>query len=236
MDGVRHTRYGWWLEEAGPVEPTAPLEGDTTADVVIVGGGYLGLWTAWHLKELEPRSTSSCSRQGSRATGRAAGTAASSRRSGTTCRSCATASATSAHSRSPARPTAASAGSASGASATGVDAWFRAAPTLYVATSEAQLGSSDDAIEACAALGAPDEIRPIGAEELRGRCDAGFLGGAILRTSATVHPAGSRSDSARRRSRPASASTSGRPSGTCRPTRSRSPRSAASVRGRRCSP
>ena len=54
MDGVRHTRYGWWLEEAGPVEATAPLAGDTTADVVIAGGGYLGLWTAWQLKELEP--------------------------------------------------------------------------------------------------------------------------------------------------------------------------------------
>ena len=54
MEGVRHTRYGWWLEEAGPVEATAPLAGDTTADVVIVGGGYLGLWTAWQLKELEP--------------------------------------------------------------------------------------------------------------------------------------------------------------------------------------
>ena len=51
---MRHTRYGYWLEEAGPVEPTAPLAGDTTADVVIVGGGYLGLWTAWQLKQLEP--------------------------------------------------------------------------------------------------------------------------------------------------------------------------------------
>ena len=51
---MRHTRYGWWLEEAGAVEATAPLDGDTTADVVIAGGGYLGLWTAWHLKELEP--------------------------------------------------------------------------------------------------------------------------------------------------------------------------------------
>ncbi len=51
---MRHTRYGWWLEEAGPVEPTPPLEGDTTADVVVVGGGYLGLWTAWQLKPLEP--------------------------------------------------------------------------------------------------------------------------------------------------------------------------------------
>ena len=51
---MRHTRYGYWLEEAGPVEPTRPLEGDTTADVVIVGAGYLGLWTAWQLKALEP--------------------------------------------------------------------------------------------------------------------------------------------------------------------------------------
>ena len=51
---MRHTRYGYWLEEAGPVEPTRPLEGDTTADVVVVGAGYLGLWTAWQLKALEP--------------------------------------------------------------------------------------------------------------------------------------------------------------------------------------
>ena len=51
---MRHTRYGFWLEEAGPVEPTEPLTADTTADVVVVGGGYLGLWTAWQLKALEP--------------------------------------------------------------------------------------------------------------------------------------------------------------------------------------
>ena len=51
---MRHTRYGWWLEDAGPVEPTAPLEGDATADVVVVGAGYLGLWTAWQLRRLEP--------------------------------------------------------------------------------------------------------------------------------------------------------------------------------------
>ena len=31
-----------------------PLEGDARADVVVVGGGYLGLWTAWQLLELEP--------------------------------------------------------------------------------------------------------------------------------------------------------------------------------------
>ena len=25
-----HTRHGWWLEEAGEVNPTRPLEGDAT--------------------------------------------------------------------------------------------------------------------------------------------------------------------------------------------------------------
>jgi glycine/D-amino acid oxidase-like deaminating enzyme len=58
-----------------------------------------------------------------------------------------------------------------------------------VATSESQLDASDDAIEACEALGAPEEIRRLTAVELRARCDAGFLGGAILRTSATLQPA-----------------------------------------------
>jgi glycine/D-amino acid oxidase-like deaminating enzyme len=44
----------WWLEEAGSNEPAPPLDGDLTADVCIVGGGYTGLWTALALKEREP--------------------------------------------------------------------------------------------------------------------------------------------------------------------------------------
>ena len=51
---VRHTRHGWWLEEAGEVVPTRRSRATASADVVIVGGGYLGLWTAWQLLELEP--------------------------------------------------------------------------------------------------------------------------------------------------------------------------------------
>jgi glycine/D-amino acid oxidase-like deaminating enzyme len=34
--------------------PCPPLRGSTAADVVILGGGYTGLWTAWFLKEREP--------------------------------------------------------------------------------------------------------------------------------------------------------------------------------------
>ena len=34
--------------------PRAPLPGDTDADVVIVGAGYTGLWTAYYLRRLDP--------------------------------------------------------------------------------------------------------------------------------------------------------------------------------------
>ncbi len=49
----------WWLQEAlahpeFAGEPCPALDGDTTADVVILGGGYTGLWTAYFLKERDP--------------------------------------------------------------------------------------------------------------------------------------------------------------------------------------
>src|SRR5439155_14580438 len=44
----------WWLDEAPPVEPQPPLEGELEVDVAIVGGGYTGLWTALAVRELGP--------------------------------------------------------------------------------------------------------------------------------------------------------------------------------------
>ncbi len=44
-----------WLREAlAGQEALPPLEGDARADVAVVGGGYVGLWTAIRIKELEP--------------------------------------------------------------------------------------------------------------------------------------------------------------------------------------
>jgi glycine/D-amino acid oxidase-like deaminating enzyme len=46
-----------WLDEALSAEPdleTTPLEGGHLTDVLIIGGGYTGLWTALRIKELEP--------------------------------------------------------------------------------------------------------------------------------------------------------------------------------------
>jgi glycine/D-amino acid oxidase-like deaminating enzyme len=44
----------WWADEAGSFEPTPPLEGDASADVCVIGGGYTGLWTALAVREREP--------------------------------------------------------------------------------------------------------------------------------------------------------------------------------------
>src|SRR5688572_23838767 len=54
MHIARHTATGWWLEEAGPVAPRPALEGALDADVLVIGGGYTGLWAAWHLLDSEP--------------------------------------------------------------------------------------------------------------------------------------------------------------------------------------
>jgi glycine/D-amino acid oxidase-like deaminating enzyme len=189
MEGMRHTRYGWWLEEAEPVEPMPPLDGDTSADVVVVGGGYLGLWTAWQLRRLEPELDVVVLESG------LAGHGPSGRNGGFVStlwddlpilrervgdeRALAVV-------RASERGVA---GIGAWCDEHGVDAWFRAAPTLLVATTEAQLEATREGVAACAAVGAPEEIRPLEEDEVRERCDGGFLGGAIIRRSATVHPA-----------------------------------------------
>jgi glycine/D-amino acid oxidase-like deaminating enzyme len=46
-----------WHATVSPDElltPRPPLDGDTTADVCIVGAGYTGLWTAYYLSRLDP--------------------------------------------------------------------------------------------------------------------------------------------------------------------------------------
>lgn len=187
---MRHTRHGWWLEEAGEVTATRALDGDASADVVIVGGGYLGMWTAWQLLELEPsvdilvleaalcghgpsgRNGGFCETLWSDVSGlRAhAGDAAAL----AVCRA----------SEEAVR------GIGAWCETNSVDAWFRKAPMLRVATTESQLGSWDDGVAAAAALGEPDEISSVSAEEVRARCDSPlFLGGALYRLNATVHPA-----------------------------------------------
>ncbi|WP_181387265.1 FAD-binding oxidoreductase [Streptomyces sp. Act143] len=44
----------FWFADDGLPAVREPLTGDATADVVIVGGGYTGLWTAYYLKKAAP--------------------------------------------------------------------------------------------------------------------------------------------------------------------------------------
>jgi glycine/D-amino acid oxidase-like deaminating enzyme len=44
-----------WLQEGGTEDVLPALRGSTQADVAIIGGGFVGLWTAIRLKKLEPQ-------------------------------------------------------------------------------------------------------------------------------------------------------------------------------------
>jgi glycine/D-amino acid oxidase-like deaminating enzyme len=191
VENVRHTRYGFWLEDAGPVEPTPPLAADTTADVVIVGAGYLGLWTAWQLKALEPGLdvvVLDAGLAGHGPSGRNGGFISTlwddlpilrDRVGDTRALEVCRASERSVH------------GIGAWCETEAVDAWFLAAPTLYVATSDAQVGDWDEIVTACAAVGAPDEAQPLEEHEIRSRCASPLFrgGGLLLRTAASIHPA-----------------------------------------------
>jgi glycine/D-amino acid oxidase-like deaminating enzyme len=187
---MRHTRYGYWLEEAGLVEPAAPLATDTTADVVIVGGGYLGLWTAWQLKALEPELDVVVLESGFAGhgpSGRNGGFVSTlwddlpllresvgDTRAVEVCRA----------------SERALDGIGSFCETHGVDAWYRTGGTMHVATSQSAIGDWDDVVEACAAVGAAGEAIPLSADEVRARCDsAAYLAGMLLPKAANVQPA-----------------------------------------------
>ena len=167
---MHHTRHGWWLEEAGEVAPAPPLEGDATADVVIVGGGYLGMWTAWHLLALEPEleivllEAALC---GHGPSGRNGGFCETLWGDAPTLRETAGDAAALAVCRASEQ---AVRGIGAWCETNGVDAWYREAPMLRVATTESQVGSWDGIVDTAAALGAREEVVSVSAEEVRARC------------------------------------------------------------------
>ncbi|HSK95664.1 MAG TPA: FAD-dependent oxidoreductase, partial [Euzebyales bacterium] len=51
---MRYSDISHWLATAGDLAPRPSLVGDHDVDVVIVGAGFTGLWTAWYLQQREP--------------------------------------------------------------------------------------------------------------------------------------------------------------------------------------
>jgi glycine/D-amino acid oxidase-like deaminating enzyme len=186
----RHDAHGYWLREAGRPKAAAPLDGDQDADVVVIGGGYTGLWTAWHVKRLEPEArvvlleAESC---GEGPSGRNAGFCNSmwfhlpairerfGDHAGTEFARAAQASVHEVGRFCEEQE---------------VDAWFRLGGYLQVSTAPAYDGSWEPYAQACRELGEPDACVPLSPEEIRSRCASPiFRAGALYPGSATVHPA-----------------------------------------------
>jgi glycine/D-amino acid oxidase-like deaminating enzyme len=189
--GIEHTRLGYWIEEAGEVEPRPALSGEREADVLVLGGGYTGMWTAWYAKQLQPgarvlllESEALCGH-------------GPSGRNGGFCNAM-WFSLASMRERWGDGPALAAAQAAEQAVARignfceghGVDAWMRSAGYLQVSTTPAHDGSWERAVRACRELGVAEMLQPLSAAEVAERCQSpAFRAGVVSPTSATVQPA-----------------------------------------------
>jgi glycine/D-amino acid oxidase-like deaminating enzyme len=166
------------------------LEGSLDADVVVVGGGYTGMWTAWHLLDSEPGIRVLLLEDGICGHG-------PSGRNGGFCESL-WFSAPALRERfgdAPAR--ALLDASSETVTAIGawcrdndVDAWFDQSGYLSVSTGPAFDDTGLAAVEAAAALGAPEAVRDLSAAEVRKRVDSPAFGrGVLVPDFATLQPA-----------------------------------------------
>ncbi len=166
------------------------LQGERAADVVVVGGGYTGMWAAWHVKRLEPEASVvvlEAGRCGEGPSGRNGGfcnvmwfSLPNMRRRWGDVAALAVARAAED----------AVAGIGEFCEAEGVDAWFRHGGYLQVSTAAAHDGVWGEALAACRELGAAGALEPLTAEQVAERCSSpAFRGGAFYPNSATVQPA-----------------------------------------------
>jgi glycine/D-amino acid oxidase-like deaminating enzyme len=183
---VHHDAHGWWLREAGGAEPVAPAAGDLEADVVVIGGGYAGMWTAWNLLERGARvvllEADVCGHGPSGRNGGFCETLWSNlpsllERFGGE-RALAACEASSESVRAIGE----------WCEAEGVDAWFRQCGFVETSTSETQDKVIDEILAAAAI--APGKVLPLDADGVRARCDSPrFRKGLFVPDDATVQPA-----------------------------------------------
>ena len=166
------------------------LDGDINTDVVIVGGGFTGLWTAYQISHSHPQLGVVLLEQdicGGGPSGRNGGFA-----SGwwdeldslqalygpdAALRACRAISASIAAIGDFCRDH-------------GIDAWFRKQGYLFAATSERQEEACAALVEVAAEVGAADELRALTPDEVRRRCASpAFRGGALMPDAASIQPA-----------------------------------------------
>lgn len=156
----------------------------------MLGGGYSGMWAAWHMKRLEPEARVvllEADRAGHGPSGRNGGFCNTMwhalplmrRRFGDR------------GARQVAQAALASVGEIGRfCEEHGVDAWYRRAGYLQVSTAAAHDRATDEVIEACRALGVPEAAQSLDTAAAAGRCRSPlFRGGAFYPGAATVQPA-----------------------------------------------
>ncbi|HEY5052700.1 MAG TPA: FAD-binding oxidoreductase [Solirubrobacterales bacterium] len=187
---MKHTAHGYWLEEAGAPTPAPPLDGEASADVVVVGAGFSGLWAAWHIKQLEPDARVVLLEGGRCGEG-------PSGRNGGFC-NVMWASLPNMRKRWGDAPALAVARAAEHSVAEigsfceneGVDAWFRRGGYLQVSTAPAHDSNWAEALAACRELAAAEAVEALSSADVAARCKAPtFRAGAFYPGAATVQPA-----------------------------------------------
>ena len=183
-----------WMREAladeGDPPPLAPLDRSIVADVVIVGGGYTGLWTAHELLVRDP------SRRVVVLEADICGSGPSGRNGGFV-NSWWDEAAGLLDAFGPEAGRAMIDASAdavraigSWCAAHGVDAHYRPSGMLVVSTTPAHDGRWAEDVAAAHRLGDAAALEDLSAEEIADRCRSPrFRGGALMRDAATVHPA-----------------------------------------------
>jgi glycine/D-amino acid oxidase-like deaminating enzyme len=175
-----------WLEQALPDGSTAePLRESTRADVAIIGGGYVGLWTAIHIKQLQPACDVAIVEQG------VCGGGASGRNGGfvltwwpkidTLVALCGDAEAV----RLAAASERAIESIAAFCAAEQIDAHFVRGGWVWSATNRAQEGAWDAVLRTCDRLG----VAPFARADMARTGSTVHRSGIIEASNATVHPA-----------------------------------------------
>jgi glycine/D-amino acid oxidase-like deaminating enzyme len=171
-----HDAHGYWIAEAGSPAVLPALEGDADADVVVVGGGYTGMWTAWHVLAAEPDARVAVLEAGR------CGHGPSGRNGGFVTPVDLAGDAVDEAWRVAARETVDAIGA--WCEAEGVDAWYRKGGELVVSTAPAQDGGTGAA--------AVDGVNVLAQtpEQARAHCDSPvFRSGVFVPQAATVQPA-----------------------------------------------
>ncbi len=183
----------WWLRDALARDPGAecpPLNKSVKADVVIVGGGFSGLWTAYFLHQRNPNLGIVVLEQdicGGGPSGRNGGFASGwwDELGGLVALYGAEAAV-----RACRAITSSIDSIGEFCAANSIDAWYRRAGYMYAITVEANQRARDEMVALSRQVGAPEELHELSPAEVQARCASpAFRGGAFMRDGASVQPA-----------------------------------------------